>query len=505
MNSNIWWGYLCMSLAGCFGGSTSSQTDKPSSIRANMERINAITSWTRVDTTELWNSSEGGEALFFFHQRQLEKITTEQLGETFRQTTEYYLLNGVLSLVLEKTLRYNRPIYYDTAAMREHNDTEAFDLARATLITNSSYFYNGQLIYRNSHPADASNGINAAQLTTESLRLQEAFQQLLATTGENSTSMQYFIIPKDTAGISIVSYTRDTLTEHAVHPVTPASVYAVDNQGRLALLTGKGHPLHIIDIRSGKQQTFPLPYALQAKSITLNGPDVFIGGEMEEEMLLHLNITSGQWSTPAIPEAIKKPGKAIDEVIVDGDFLVAVDNIIIPKYVLYYRYQTGEKPVYSHRVQLKTNGAYEHIARARIQGGYMGLLSFTHSIYAGTSGHVTVYDQQNMHRSFAVTTGRELAEQDSFTDFAFVGNKLLLASREKGLGILTIKDDYFKTTGNQGHAELNAEPDTRLVSYRHFGGKTLQQITVIPGTGKVVLSLADKHSRYTHEIIALTP
>lgn len=77
-------------------------TDRLKPIRENFKRINSITNWTSIDTEELSESTEGGEAKFYYQNGQLEKIVTRHYGETFQLLTEYYLLNGQLSFVFEK-------------------------------------------------------------------------------------------------------------------------------------------------------------------------------------------------------------------------------------------------------------------------------------------------------------------------------------------------------------------------------------------------------------------
>lgn len=126
-------------------------------IRENYKRINSITNWTSIDTSEFWETPEG-EAMFYCQTGHLEKIVTRQLGETFQQLTEYYLMNGRLSFVYERIYRYNRPVYYDTVVMKENKDTEAFDFKKSTLIESRNYFEKGKLIYKiESKNKDASD------------------------------------------------------------------------------------------------------------------------------------------------------------------------------------------------------------------------------------------------------------------------------------------------------------------------------------------------------------
>lgn len=91
-------------------------TERLKPIRKNFKRINSIAKWTSTYNKELDESTEGGEATCYFSDGVLEKIVTRHFGETFQQLTEYYLLNGQLSFVFEKSYKYNRPIYFDSAS-----------------------------------------------------------------------------------------------------------------------------------------------------------------------------------------------------------------------------------------------------------------------------------------------------------------------------------------------------------------------------------------------------
>ena len=123
-------------------------TDRLKPIRINFKRINSIKNWTSVDTEELSGSTEGGEAKYYFQKVQLEKIVARHYGETFQLQTEYYLLKGQLSFVFERRHKYNRPLYYDSTAMKENNDTEAFDFDKSEVIEDRSYFENGKLLHQ---------------------------------------------------------------------------------------------------------------------------------------------------------------------------------------------------------------------------------------------------------------------------------------------------------------------------------------------------------------------
>jgi hypothetical protein len=156
-------------------------TDNLKPIRGNFKRINSIKNWTSVGTEELSESTEGGEAKYYYQNGQLEKIVTRQLGESFQLLTEYYLMNGQLSFVFEKHLKYNRPFYYDSTAMKENNDTETFDPDKSKIIEDRSYFENGKLLYRVNNQ-DHSSTFAPGYLPEEQKRIKADFDKLIELT-----------------------------------------------------------------------------------------------------------------------------------------------------------------------------------------------------------------------------------------------------------------------------------------------------------------------------------
>ncbi len=115
-------------------------------VRENFKRINASRKWTSIIKKDLLETAEGGEATYYYSGNDLEKITLRNYGETFQQLAEYYLLNGQLSFVFERSYRYNRPIYYDSAAMKANDDAETFDFNASEIAEVRSYFNHEKII-----------------------------------------------------------------------------------------------------------------------------------------------------------------------------------------------------------------------------------------------------------------------------------------------------------------------------------------------------------------------
>ena len=153
-------------------------TERLKPIRANFKRINSIANWTTIKTKDIWETTEGGEAKFYYLNGQLEKITTRHFGETFQLLTEYYLLKGQLSFVFAKSYKYNRPIYHDSIAMKEMNDTETFDFEKSEVVEDRSYFDNGKLLHQ-INSQDCGSPFADDYLREEQKRIKADFEKLI--------------------------------------------------------------------------------------------------------------------------------------------------------------------------------------------------------------------------------------------------------------------------------------------------------------------------------------
>jgi hypothetical protein len=153
-------------------------------IRVNFKRINSIPSWTSIVTKDIWISTEGGEAKYYYLAETLEKVVERHYGETFQVSREYYLLDGQLSFVFQRIYRYNSPIYYDSTFLYRNstepedlNDIEFFDFDRSEIIEERSYFERGILIHQINNQ-DCGSPFSEDYLVEEQERLTELFDNL---------------------------------------------------------------------------------------------------------------------------------------------------------------------------------------------------------------------------------------------------------------------------------------------------------------------------------------
>lgn len=152
-------------------------TDKLKPIQANFKRINSIVEWTSTTKKELDGSTQGGEVIFYKANGVLEKVVTHRFGETFQQSSTYYLLNGQLSFVFEKNLAYNRPVYVDSTYLEEHNDNQVFDIEKSKIEEVRSYFKKGKLIHQGSNQ-EVTTPLTLGYLLKEQKRLNSNFNEM---------------------------------------------------------------------------------------------------------------------------------------------------------------------------------------------------------------------------------------------------------------------------------------------------------------------------------------
>lgn len=148
------------------------------SVRKNFKRINSIKKWASTEKFDLWESTEGGEAQYYYSEHTLEKIIVRHFGETFQNLVEYYLRNDSLSFVYEKSLKYNRPIYWDSIAMTENNDNQVFDYGQSEIIEVRSYFLNNILVHQ-LNSEDCGSPFNEEYLRDEQNLIQTKFNKLI--------------------------------------------------------------------------------------------------------------------------------------------------------------------------------------------------------------------------------------------------------------------------------------------------------------------------------------
>lgn len=312
-----------------------------------------------------------------------------------------------------------------------------------------------------------------------------------------------FLLQKDKKTISINSFENNKLVELKSFSISEKSIFTTDQRSKVAILDTTKNDVTIFDIHSSNQIKPPIPFDIKPKTVLLNNDNLFVGGEMGKEILIQYHLQNEKWHQLEAPKEVVLFGKAIDDLVVNDSLLIAIDNIIMPKYILFYRLNTNGKLEFSHYKGLKHNGAYESIHQGRITETYIGLLSDTYSGYVGATNHITIYDNIEFTNSFVLSSNQKDKDYHTFTDFLIVKDKIIIASKEKGLGIFEIRNTYFKKSDKYGNNDSNPRESTSKIKYSKYDNQVVIKLTLIPNTTKIIVTLENKRGVFTHEIIEI--
>lgn len=312
-----------------------------------------------------------------------------------------------------------------------------------------------------------------------------------------------FLLLKDNRTISINSFENDKINEIKTFTITEKSIYTTDQKERIAILDTAKNDITIFDINSSNQIKLSIPFVIKPKTVLLNNDNIFVGGGMVGELLIQYHLKNEKWYQLEIPREVVFWEKEIDDLVVNESFLIAIDNIVMPKYVLFYRLNSNGRLDLSHYKELKHNGPYENIHQGRISETYIGLLSDTYSGYRGATNHITIFNNLDFSGSFALSSNKNDKNYHTFTDFILINDKIVIASKEKGLGIFEIKETYFEKADKYSNRSSNREEDISMIKYTKYENLVIIKLTLIPSTNKIVLTLDDKKGVIRHEIIAI--
>ena len=203
----------------------------------------------------------------------------------------------------------------------------------------------------------------------------------------------YFLLPKSKDKISLNIYKSNIIKEKNTFPISEKSIFTTDQKERVAILDTAKNLITLYEIQTSKEIKLSIPYDIKPKCVLLNDENLFIGGEMGKEMLVQYHIQSEKWYQLEIPKEVSFFGKAVDDLVINDSLLIAIDNMIIPKYILFYHLNSTGKLEFSHFTKLKSNSSYEHIYQGRITPKYLGLNSTTRN-HGYVREHITIYADQ---------------------------------------------------------------------------------------------------------------
>jgi hypothetical protein len=188
---------------------------------------------------------------------------------------------------------------------------------------------------------------------------------------------------------------------------------------------------------------------------------------------------NGKWDLKMIPlpENHSKRNKSIDEVLIWEDNLYLVDDLVLPKYLYHFTLSETDEPQLVRTICLPAHGSYEVYYSGKISSKWLALFSRTENRY-GVSYIVSVFDRITLQEIMQIKS--RVAWQDNnasvtefhwFADYALKDDNLYLACYEKGLGIISIKDNNlqanieYKIIDTISNLEKLVQVNENLVTY----------------------------------------
>lgn len=174
--------------------------------------------------------------------------------------------------------------------------------------------------------------------------------------------------------------------------------HAWSPDGSLAVLLGRRRPgwgeVRILVWNGTRLHTCArLATPVPATDLAWLGKQLVIGGHSEtaaRAWITRPDATDPSWSPLAMPDGELWERKGFDALLVKGTRLIAVDNIVVPKWMVHYQATATGVPQLVAASPLHHNGSYEHIVSAASGDTRFAVLSTTIS-RLGPRAHITLY------------------------------------------------------------------------------------------------------------------
>jgi len=213
------------------------------------------------------------------------------------------------------------------------------------------------------------------------------------------------------------------------------------------------------------------------KSIACKKNTVYFGGEYNSEdffkfgeTVVLIDFDNSDFNLVEIYLPIELiHGKSIDDILINGNDLILVDNIVFPKYIIMYDISTPKNPLHTKTDELPNNGTYEHIVKGDINNNWMILFSTTVGD-RGSSQYVSISGKKkgrlSIHKSWDQENTGFLIP--IINDICLIDNHLFILMN-KELGYVDLNDDItisnFKkiTTKHTDLKRIFKSPDNCLI------------------------------------------
>lgn len=160
---------------------------------------------------------------------------------------------------------------------------------------------------------------------------------------------------------------------HALAP-SGSALAVLDSNGK------RGGLFRVLDQAPWVEVRLPftsLPKGCRGHAVAATDTALIVGGHSRSEEALWFRSQEHPdvWRPIGLPDGIASRGKAVDGLHLDGARLLAVDDLVFPKWLVVYRMDDPVEPRSPLAIRLPEHIAYERILASALGPAWLGLLS----------------------------------------------------------------------------------------------------------------------------------
>ena len=230
---------------------------------------------------------------------------------------------------------------------------------------------------------------------------------------------------------------------------------------------------------------FELPAAerpLRGHAVGFCGRALYVGTNGERLLVRDLDDLDAGWNEVDLPGERFRWGKAIDAFVLDGQRLIAVDDMILPKYCFVLDVSEPLRPVFQRVSTLGAHYTYEHVNGAALGASHLAVLSAGGGM-GGAYTFLAFYGRDDLEEAFHLAQRVHLpgtaagARARAWHAVDMAGNLALVAAGVDGLGVFDASQPPAE------NAQLSYVPGTAE------DGAELLRAVALPGRERVLLAL----------------
>lgn len=218
-----------------------------------------------------------------------------------------------------------------------------------------------------------------------------------------------------------------------------------------------------------------LPRRCQGHAHAVAGGGLLVGGHGStgESLWIRKPGDGDRWTPVPIPEQLRHHGKAVDGLLIEGRRIIAVDDIVMPKWVIVYEADDAGNLQPEEVTELPCHTSYERIRRCALGPGMVGLISsgFNH----GTSSRFVSILGSADFMEWALWSAHEGPEDEGeermrpplmrACDLGFLRGRLVIACGGFGLLVADLRgwSPVLEDPGPHPHSTYPEGPELRPI------------------------------------------